>query len=278
MSSSLHARSLRRRSRRCRRARRGDRGVGSARGAPRRRRRWRTPGDRSRTKRATQKDGRSSAFRARSGQVARASSARRCDTRDVEAFFFSRRYRHETREARLGLSSLGLLFLGLFELLPGLVEPPHGFHLAPAPPDERAAERRGQHAGHDVQQRRLRGFERVHHGDGREEPREVPEHHRVEVLGRGREALRERPRQTRVVHAERERDVDARDDDVPEAEHGERRDVRAERDSRAREQQLDGRVEGFRHGDHDRREEHPEDVVEEEPREQDRADLDGVQS
>jgi hypothetical protein len=79
-SSSLRARSLRRRSRRCRRARRGDRGVGSARGAPRRRRRWRTPGDRSRTKRATRKGGRSSAFRARSGQVARASSARRRDT------------------------------------------------------------------------------------------------------------------------------------------------------------------------------------------------------
>ena len=86
----------------------------------------------------------------------------------------------------------------------------------------RGGPRRTYACGHEVEQRRLRRVEKVHHADGGAEA-ELVRHEVGQKVGRGGiEALA-------AVEAQHERDEDARDDDVakPEHRHRDRLDLRA---------------------------------------------------
>mmetsp|Transcript_15733 Transcript_15733/g.46570 ORF Transcript_15733/g.46570 Transcript_15733/m.46570 type:complete len:536 (+) Transcript_15733:595-2202(+) len=123
-------------------------------------------------------------------------------------------------------------------------------------------EQRREDAGrHQVQQRRLRRVEEVHHADGESEPGDVGGEVCVKVGLRGEGEL--------GVEAEHHRDKDAWDDDVAEAEHREGHGRHAES---LGEHDLDGRVEPLGDRDHHLGAEDPKDVVHEEAGEQRAAD------
>ena len=106
-------------------------------------------------------------------------------------------------------------------------------------------------------------LEHVHDEDGAGEREDVSNKGRVEVgVSVAVEA---------VVEAEQEGDEYARYDNVAEAEHGVLLGLQAVLDQILRKDELDGRVERLGHPHHHVRHEHPEDVVEEQAREQNAA-------
>lgn len=109
----------------------------------------------------------------------------------------------------------------------------------------------------------------VHDEDRRHQTQEISDECGVEVqAGLAFQA---------AVEAEQQRDENAGDDDVAESQHGEIRGVQSVGEQILREHQLDGRFKTLRHGDHHVGAEHPEDVVDEEPAEQDASGDDVVE-